>query len=228
MGVAGLNSSSVALPLLAQRLAGGSSSGGSCYVGSLAGSLTAASLGGLVSGVTRHTRPAARRPAKRPPCLTPALRAPPGLGVPSLQVLVSQKVTTGVYKGVTTSELDELAAETAASLTATHPDYALVRRHSCCCGCCCCLHLGCDFLAERSTLAGPMFYGAAWVAEWLVAGGLPAATLPTRAPCPPFAAGRPHRGLQPAQEHAQVVQRDVRQLCRLASCHVAVLCLQRR
>lgn len=48
---------------------------------------------------------------------------------PSLQVLVSQKVTTGVYKGVTTSELDELAAETAASLTATHPDYALVREH---------------------------------------------------------------------------------------------------
>ena len=32
----------------------------------------------------------------------------------------------GVYKGVTTSELDELAAETAASMTATHPDYALV------------------------------------------------------------------------------------------------------
>ena len=28
---------------------------------------------------------------------------------------------------MTTSELDELAAETAASLTATHPDYALVR-----------------------------------------------------------------------------------------------------
>ena len=44
------------------------------------------------------------------------------------QVLVAQKVTMGVYKGVTTSELDELAAETAASLTATHPDYALVRR----------------------------------------------------------------------------------------------------
>jgi ribonucleoside-diphosphate reductase subunit M1 len=41
-------------------------------------------------------------------------------------VLVSQKVTAGVYKGVTTSELDELAAETAASMTATHPDYALV------------------------------------------------------------------------------------------------------
>ncbi|KAK9786085.1 hypothetical protein WJX73_010906 [Symbiochloris irregularis] len=41
-------------------------------------------------------------------------------------VLVAQKVTTGVYKGVTTSELDELAAETAASLTATHPDYAVL------------------------------------------------------------------------------------------------------
>ena len=40
--------------------------------------------------------------------------------------MVAQKVTAGVYKGVTTSELDELAAETAASLTATHPDYALV------------------------------------------------------------------------------------------------------
>lgn len=40
---------------------------------------------------------------------------------------MAQKVTTGVYKGVTTTELDELAAETAASLTATHPDYALVR-----------------------------------------------------------------------------------------------------
>ena len=42
------------------------------------------------------------------------------------QVLVAQKVTTGVYKGVTTSELDDLAAETAASMTATHPDYATV------------------------------------------------------------------------------------------------------
>merc|ERR1719182_1049538 len=41
-------------------------------------------------------------------------------------ILVSQKVTAGVYKGVTTSELDELAAETAASMTTTHPDYALL------------------------------------------------------------------------------------------------------
>ena len=47
-----------------------------------------------------------------------------------LQVTVAQKVTVGVYKGVTTSELDELAAETAASLTATHPDYALVSAHT--------------------------------------------------------------------------------------------------
>ncbi len=43
---------------------------------------------------------------------------------------MAQKVTTGVYKGVTTSELDDLAAETAASMTATHPDYATVARHN--------------------------------------------------------------------------------------------------
>lgn len=41
-------------------------------------------------------------------------------------VLVSQKVCAGVYKGVTTSQLDELAAETAAAMTANHPDYACV------------------------------------------------------------------------------------------------------
>lgn len=41
-------------------------------------------------------------------------------------VLVAQKVCAGVYKGVTTSQLDELAAETAAALTANHPDYASV------------------------------------------------------------------------------------------------------
>lgn len=41
-------------------------------------------------------------------------------------VLVAQKVYTGIYQGVTTTQLAELAAETAASLTANHPDYALV------------------------------------------------------------------------------------------------------
>lgn len=41
-------------------------------------------------------------------------------------VLVSQKVCAGVYKGVTTSQLDELAAETAAAMTTNHPDYASV------------------------------------------------------------------------------------------------------
>ncbi|CAN6279683.1 unnamed protein product [Urochloa humidicola] len=39
-------------------------------------------------------------------------------------VLVAQKVCTGVYKGVTTSQIGELAAETAAAMTASHPDYA--------------------------------------------------------------------------------------------------------
>ena len=42
-------------------------------------------------------------------------------------MLVAQKVAVGVFKGVTTSELDELAAETAASMTSKHPDYAQVR-----------------------------------------------------------------------------------------------------
>ncbi|HYK75742.1 MAG TPA: ribonucleoside-diphosphate reductase subunit alpha, partial [Daejeonella sp.] len=39
---------------------------------------------------------------------------------------VGQKVIEGLYDGVTTSELDNLAAETAASLTTKHPDYALL------------------------------------------------------------------------------------------------------
>src|SRR3990170_1490996 len=39
---------------------------------------------------------------------------------------VAKKVIEGLYDGVTTSELDSLAAETAASLTTKHPDYALL------------------------------------------------------------------------------------------------------
>lgn len=39
---------------------------------------------------------------------------------------VSKKVVAGVYDGVTTSELDTLAAETAAYLTTAHPDYAIL------------------------------------------------------------------------------------------------------
>jgi ribonucleoside-diphosphate reductase alpha chain len=39
-------------------------------------------------------------------------------------VKVAMRVIEGLYDGVTTSELDNLAAETAASMTATHPDYA--------------------------------------------------------------------------------------------------------
>jgi ribonucleoside-diphosphate reductase alpha chain len=33
------------------------------------------------------------------------------------------KVVSGVYSGVTTAELDTLAAETAAAMTTKHPDY---------------------------------------------------------------------------------------------------------
>ncbi|OCH92652.1 hypothetical protein OBBRIDRAFT_791098 [Obba rivulosa] len=39
---------------------------------------------------------------------------------------VAQKVIAGVYNGVTTTELDNLAAETAAYLTTKHPDYAIL------------------------------------------------------------------------------------------------------
>ncbi len=39
---------------------------------------------------------------------------------------VAKKVIEGIYDGVSTTELDNLAAETAASLTIKHPDYALL------------------------------------------------------------------------------------------------------
>jgi ribonucleoside-diphosphate reductase alpha chain len=41
-------------------------------------------------------------------------------------VKVAMRVIEGLYDGVTTSELDNLAAETAAAMTVTHPDYALL------------------------------------------------------------------------------------------------------
>ncbi|UII34367.1 ribonucleoside-diphosphate reductase subunit alpha [Fulvivirga ulvae] len=39
---------------------------------------------------------------------------------------IAKKVINGIYDGVTTVELDNLAAETAASLTTKHPDFALL------------------------------------------------------------------------------------------------------
>ena len=39
---------------------------------------------------------------------------------------VAKKVIQGIYDGVATTELDNLAAETAASLATKHPDYALL------------------------------------------------------------------------------------------------------
>ena len=41
-------------------------------------------------------------------------------------VEVAKKVIVGIYDGVTTVELDNLAAETAATLTVKHPDYAVL------------------------------------------------------------------------------------------------------
>ena len=39
---------------------------------------------------------------------------------------ITKKVISGVYQGVTTVELDNLASETAAYLTTKHPDYAIL------------------------------------------------------------------------------------------------------
>jgi ribonucleoside-diphosphate reductase alpha chain len=41
-------------------------------------------------------------------------------------VEIAKKVINGIYDGVTTVELDNLAAETAATLTVKHPDYAVL------------------------------------------------------------------------------------------------------
>lgn len=40
--------------------------------------------------------------------------------------VLAKKVIAGLYDGVTTQELDQLAAETAATMTTEHPDYALL------------------------------------------------------------------------------------------------------
>jgi len=40
--------------------------------------------------------------------------------------VITTKVISGVYSGVTTSELDELTAQTAAHMVTTHPDYGLL------------------------------------------------------------------------------------------------------
>jgi ribonucleoside-diphosphate reductase alpha chain len=41
-------------------------------------------------------------------------------------VEVAQKVVSGLYDGVTTEELDHLAAETAATMSTRHPDYGIL------------------------------------------------------------------------------------------------------
>ena len=46
-------------------------------------------------------------------------------------VEVAQKVCAGVYAGVTTSELDELAAQKSAALSFKHPDYGLLAGRIC-------------------------------------------------------------------------------------------------
>ena len=43
-----------------------------------------------------------------------------------LQIAITLKVIDGLHPGVTTVELDNLAAETAATMTTKHPDYAVL------------------------------------------------------------------------------------------------------
>lgn len=49
-----------------------------------------------------------------------------GRGYAQLIPVLLSKVIDGIYEGVTTVELDNLAAETAAYKTTTHPDYAVL------------------------------------------------------------------------------------------------------
>ena len=50
-----------------------------------------------------------------------------GLNNDFIDVLeISQKVIAGIFDGITTEALDNLAAETAASLVPKHPDYSLL------------------------------------------------------------------------------------------------------
>lgn len=44
----------------------------------------------------------------------------------SFQSQITLKCINGLYPGVTTVELDNLAAETAAAMTVKHPDYAIL------------------------------------------------------------------------------------------------------
>ncbi len=44
---------------------------------------------------------------------------------------IAKKVINGLYDGISSVELDVLAAETAASLTPTHPDYSLLAARIC-------------------------------------------------------------------------------------------------
>ena len=115
--------------------------------------------------------------------------------------MVAQKVAVGVYKGVTTSELDELAAETSASMTATHPDYALVSSPF--------MSL---FLADPFVQTHADMYILAIVRDTsdfacapFTATCLPYADLTIYASSCAAACGKNCR-IQPSQEHTQIIQ----------------------
>ena len=44
-------------------------------------------------------------------------------------LLVAQKVSARFYNGITTTQLDDLAADTAAAMSCNHPHYASARQY---------------------------------------------------------------------------------------------------
>lgn len=123
------------------------------------------------------------------------------------QVLVAQKVAVGVYKGVTTSELDELAAETAASMTSKHPDYAQVRFHARMTHRARCTRAFTGAVSQRSRRL--FFVFSPLSTRKTSCTTLRRSPPDADRPAAPIAARRAHRRVQPPQEHPQVVLGDV-------------------
>ena len=158
--------------------------------------------------VSRQPTTFAFHPSRRPSSPSPQTLTTADLTLPLVclhpWVLVAQKVAVGVYKGVTTSELDELAAETAASMTSSTrttlrcAPAALFARDSTPRACLRPRH------DSRFSRRAPVVFANNTLFKRLG---------PTRLTPPPrttFAARRSHRRLQPPQEHQEVFLGDVR------------------
>lgn len=81
-------------------------------------------------------------------------------------VLVAQKVYAGIYNGITTGQLDELAAETAAAMTTSHLDYASVSQF--------CAFLGLPYIQNISVVS--IFVMTCLWCSWLLGLSFPTST----------------------------------------------------